>query len=185
MGDKARIVEDYYNVGRDVLDKEVEGKFNPSDIKYYDEEGKAIRENDKINYDETNISNERPNTQSQQLNNEKVTSWEFDNVKIKIVNNGSWSGKDILTIEIIEEIGAVLGRAIAGLINIFNPEVVVIGGSLSETKEYLMLPIKTSVQRHSLNMINKDTTIKFSKLGEKAGAIGACLLSRSKILGLI
>lgn len=93
--------------------------------------------------------------------------------------------EDVLTIEVIEEIGAVLGRAIAGLINIFNPELVVVGGSMSEAKEYLMLPIKTAVQRHSLNMINKDTTIKFSKLGEMAGAIGACMLSRSKLLGII
>lgn len=93
--------------------------------------------------------------------------------------------EDVLTIEVIEEIGAVLGRAIAGLINIFNPELVVVGGSMSEAKEYLMLPIKTAIQRHSLSMINKDTTIKFSKLGEKAGAIGACMLSRSKLLGII
>lgn len=93
--------------------------------------------------------------------------------------------EDVLAIEVIEEIGAVLGRAVAGLINLFNPELVVIGGTMSEAKEYLMLPIKQSVQRHSLNIINKDTKIKFSKLGEKAGAIGACILSRSKLLGLI
>ena len=93
--------------------------------------------------------------------------------------------EDVLAIEVIEEIGAVLGRAVAGLINLFNPELVVIGGTMSEAKEYLMLPIKQSVQRHSLNIINKDTKIKFSKLGEKAGAIGACMLSRSKLLGLI
>lgn len=93
--------------------------------------------------------------------------------------------EDVLAIEVIEEIGAVLGRAVAGMINLFNPELVVIGGTMSEAKEYLMLPIKQSVQRHSLNIINKDTKIKFSKLGEKAGAIGACMLSRSKLLGLI
>ena len=33
--------------------------------------------------------------------------------------------------------------------------------------------------------VNKDTTIKFSKLGKKAGPIGACMLSRSKLLGLL
>ena len=93
--------------------------------------------------------------------------------------------EDDLAIEVIEKIGTVLGRAIAGLINLFNPETVVIGGTLSEAKEYLMLPIKQSVQRYSLSIINKDTKIKFSKLGEKAGAIGACMLSRSKLLGLI
>ena len=93
--------------------------------------------------------------------------------------------EDDLAIEVIEKIGTVLGRALAGLINLFNPETVVIGGTLSEAKEYLMLPIKQSVQRYSLSIINKDTKIKFSKLGEKAGAIGACMLSRSKLLGLI
>lgn len=92
--------------------------------------------------------------------------------------------EDVLVIEVIEEIGFTLGRAIAGLINIFNPELVVIGGSMSKVKEYLMLPIKTSIQKHSLNMINKDTSIKFSKLGDRAGAIGACMLSRSKLLGI-
>ena len=93
--------------------------------------------------------------------------------------------EDVLSIEVIEEIGTTLGRAIAGLINIFNPELIIIGGIISETKEYLLLPIKSAVQKHSLNIINSDTSIKFSKLGKKAGAIGSCMLSRSKLLGLI
>ncbi len=93
--------------------------------------------------------------------------------------------EDVLAIEVVEEIGSVLGRAIAGLINIFNPELVVIGGIVSKVKEYLLLPIKSAIQKHSLNMVNKDTTIKFSKLGEQAGPIGACMLSRSKLLGLM
>lgn len=93
--------------------------------------------------------------------------------------------EDVLAIEVIEEIGSVLGRAIAGLINLFNPELVVIGGVVSKVKEYLLLPIRSAIQKHSLNMVNKDTTIKLSKLGEKAGPVGACMLSRSKLLGLI
>ena len=93
--------------------------------------------------------------------------------------------EDVLAIEVIEEIGTTLGKAIAGLINLFNPELIIIGGIISETKEYLLLPIKSAVQKHSLNIINSDTSIKFSKLGKKAGAIGSCMLSRSKLLGLI
>ncbi len=93
--------------------------------------------------------------------------------------------EDLLAIEVVEEVGGVLGRAIAGLINIFNPELVVIGGIVSQVKDYLLLPIKSAIQKHSLNLVNKDTTIKFSKLGEKAGSIGSCMLSRSKLLGLI
>jgi predicted NBD/HSP70 family sugar kinase len=93
--------------------------------------------------------------------------------------------EDVLAIEIVEKTGATLGRAIAGLINIFNPELVVIGGIVSKAKDYLLLPVKSTIQKHSLNLVSKDTVIKFSKLGEKAGPIGACMLSRSRLLGLI
>ena len=93
--------------------------------------------------------------------------------------------EDVLAIEVIEEIGTTLGLAIAGLINIFNPELIVIGGNVAQTKEYLLLPVRSAIQKHSLNIINNDTTIKFSRLGEKAGTIGSCMLSRSKLLGLL
>ena len=95
------------------------------------------------------------------------------------------SEEDVLAIESIEAIGTTLGMAIAGLINIFNPELVIIGGVVSSAAEYLLLPIKSAMQKHSLNIINRDTQIKFSKLGEKAGSIGACMLSRSKLLGFL
>ena len=93
--------------------------------------------------------------------------------------------EDVLAIESIEDIGSTLGRAIAGLINIFNPELVIIGGRLSVAEEYLMLPIKSAINKHSLNIVSRDTIVKFSRLGKKAGALGACMLSRSKLLGLV
>ena len=93
--------------------------------------------------------------------------------------------EDMLTIDILEEIGMNLGKGIAGLINIFNPELVVLGGPLSETGEYLLLPIKSAVKKFSLNMVSRDTQIKLSKLGNTAGVLGACLLSRSKLLGML
>lgn len=93
--------------------------------------------------------------------------------------------EDMLAIECVEEIGSILGQATAGLINIFNPELVVIGGRFSIAKDYLMPPIKSAINRHSLNIVSKDTAIKFSKLGKKGGPIGACMLSRSRLLGLL
>lgn len=93
--------------------------------------------------------------------------------------------EDVLSIESVEEIASTLGRSIAGLINIFNPELVVIGGRMSTAEEYLMLPIKSAINKHSLNIVSKDTVIKFSKLGKKAGPIGACMLSRSHLLGIL
>ena len=93
--------------------------------------------------------------------------------------------EDMLAIETLEEIGTTLGRAIAGMVNLFNPEVVVVGGFLANAQEYLLLPIKSALQKFSLSIINRDTEIRFSKLGKKAGPLGACILSRTKLLGLI
>ncbi len=90
--------------------------------------------------------------------------------------------EDVTAIECIEEIGATLGRAVAGLINIFNPDMVIIGGRLSVTERYLMPPLKIAVNKLSLNMVNNDTVIKASRLGRNAGAIGASLLAKSRML---
>ncbi|MFZ4725066.1 MAG: ROK family transcriptional regulator [Paludibacter sp.] len=93
--------------------------------------------------------------------------------------------EDMLAIELIEEVGNTLGKHIAGLINLFNPELVIIGGVVALTGDYLLLPIKSAIKKYSLNLVSKDTTIKLSKLGDKAGVVGACMLARSKMLGLI
>lgn len=92
---------------------------------------------------------------------------------------------DLLSIEIVEEVGYTLGKYIAGLINIFNPELVIIGGSISLAGDYIMLPIKSGIRKYSLNLVGKDTTIKTSKLGLNAGVVGACMLARSKMFNLI
>lgn len=92
---------------------------------------------------------------------------------------------DVLAIEGIGQIGETLGRGIAGLINIFNPGLVVIGGRLIVGRDYLMLPIKTAVNRLSLSKVSADTKLRFSKLERKAASIGNCLLSRGKLLEVI
>ena len=89
--------------------------------------------------------------------------------------------EDPLGIEIVEEIGQKLGKRIAGLINIFNPEMVIIGGALALTGDYILQPIKTAVRKYSLNLVNKDSVIVTSKLKERAGVIGACMLARSRM----
>ena len=92
--------------------------------------------------------------------------------------------EDVLAIECIETVGSTLGQGLAGVINIFNPGLVVIGGRLIVGKDYLMLPIKTAVNRYSLSKVSSDTRFKFSELGLKAAGVGDCLLSRSKLLGI-
>ena len=93
--------------------------------------------------------------------------------------------EDVLAIEMVEHIGHVLGRWIAGFINVLNPELVVIGGPLSATQEYLRLPMQSAIRKYSLNLVNQDTKLVVSQLGENGGLMGVCLLSRSHLLGMI
>ncbi len=91
---------------------------------------------------------------------------------------------DVLAIELIAHIGEKLGRGIASLINVFNPELLILGGRLSSTEEYIRLPIKSALNKYSLSLVINDTQLKMSKLGLDAGIVGACLLVRNRVLSL-
>ena len=91
---------------------------------------------------------------------------------------------DNLAIELIEEAGEKVGKAVAFLINTFNPETVIVGGNLAQAGEYLMLPLKSSTNKYSLNLVYKDTKFRVSKMNDGANAWGVAMLIRNKIIGL-
>ena len=92
--------------------------------------------------------------------------------------------EDALCIELIEQAGAEMGRQIANLINIFNPEAVVVGGSLLTAGDYYFQPLVQAVRKYSLRLLNKNVKILKSTLGEQAGVRGACLLARKNYISL-
>lgn len=90
--------------------------------------------------------------------------------------------EDMLVIELLAEFGEKLGRAMAVLINLFNPELVILGGTIAKTGDYIRLPGRSALNKYSLSLVNNDTQFNISKLGDKAGVIGGCLIARNKIL---
>lgn len=90
--------------------------------------------------------------------------------------------EDSLVLELLSELGEKLGKAIAILINIFNPELVILGGKVSESGESLRLPVRSALNKYTLGLVNNDTQLKMSKLGERAGVMGGSLIARRKIL---
>ena len=92
---------------------------------------------------------------------------------------------DNLAIEGIGNIADKIGRGLAITINLFNPQLIVLSGSLSEVGDSLLLPVKTSIIQHSLSIVNSDTEVMLSDLFERAGLPGACLLIRDKLIGLV
>ncbi len=91
---------------------------------------------------------------------------------------------DNLSIELIEEAGEKVGKAVAFLINTFNPETVIVGGNLAAAGDYIMLPLKSATNKYSLNLVYKDTKFRLSKMSDNANAWGVAMLMRNRIIGL-
>ena len=82
------------------------------------------------------------------------------------------------------EAGEKIGKSIAFLINIFNPEQVIIGGSLANAGDYLMLPLKSAVNKYSLRLVYNDTLFRATTLDDSIGSLGAAMLIRNQIISL-
>ena len=91
--------------------------------------------------------------------------------------------EDVLCIDAIEQIGIKLGQKTSGLINLFNPELIVVGGELAMTGDYLLNPMRMAVNKHAIQLVSQDTRICRSALGMDAGLIGTCLVARSRYIG--
>lgn len=76
----------------------------------------------------------------------------------------------------IQEAAHYLAIGIADLVNIFNPERVIIGGGLSNMRELLFIPLKRDFKKYALTLPAKSVKIVRAKLGTKAGVLGAAAL---------
>ncbi len=80
---------------------------------------------------------------------------------------------DLVAQQIITEAGRYLGIAIASLVNIFNPGLVVIGGGVSQLGDLLVEPIRMTVMERSLHAAAKAVRITSAVLGRRASSMGA------------
>ncbi|MBU0633501.1 MAG: ROK family protein [Candidatus Omnitrophica bacterium] len=83
---------------------------------------------------------------------------------------------DPLAIELIEKAGLTLGVRIAYLINLFNPEVVILGGGMEKSGDLILEPVKRMVRRHAFEEPASMVKIIPSRLGENAVSLGAASL---------
>lgn len=84
---------------------------------------------------------------------------------------------DPVAIEVIETAGRYLGAALTSLVNLFEPEVVVVGGGAMAMGEFLLGPAREEVRRRALTPM-RDTPVVEAVLGPDAGMIGAATLAR-------
>lgn len=83
---------------------------------------------------------------------------------------------DVIANEIMDEHCYFLGRGLAGLINIFSPERVVIGGGISEAGEFYVQKISKTAFKYAIPDCTQNTVIVSAQYGNKASLIGAASL---------
>ena len=103
-------------------------------------------------------------------------------LSISIIKQAADLG-DVDAIESIIEVGHAMGKGIAGLINIFNPEKIILGGPLSVIGEYLLPAIKETITHHSfLPKIDQAAEVQLSSFGSDASLIGAIAIVVHNVL---
>jgi glucokinase len=84
---------------------------------------------------------------------------------------------DAGALECLRIVGERLGVGIANVVNIFDPELVLIGGGVSIAGELLLAPAKDAASRFILPGVGTQTRIELARYGPKAGVRGAALLA--------
>jgi N-acetylglucosamine repressor len=79
---------------------------------------------------------------------------------------------DEFAINLISNASAELGRGLAMLVHLLNPEIIIIGGKLAEAGKYIQNPVQHALDKYTLASIHDDVIVSISKLGDKAIFMG-------------
>lgn len=105
--------------------------------------------------------------------NERVDDWHF--LTPKIIADAAAEG-DAVALEVYEEVGTYVGYGIASMINLLNPEMVVIGGGVAQSGELILEPIRRSTRNNGIPTLVKTCQIVPAELGDDAGIYGGASL---------
>jgi len=88
---------------------------------------------------------------------------------------------DSLAKGLIEQLGFYVGVGLANLVNIFNPQLIVISGGVSRMGEMLLEPARKTVRERAFELSAKAARVEVSSLGYDAGPLGAVALALSEL----
>lgn len=108
---------------------------------------------------------------------EDLIDGKLENVNARVAFAAMKQG-DKVGAEIVDEYIDYLASGIATMINIFQPNVLSIGGGVCNEKDYLLVPLKEKIFKETYTRGDKQTEIKIAELGNDAGIVGAAALGR-------
>lgn len=100
----------------------------------------------------------------------------------KIIFQGAGAG-DETCMQAINEMTEVIGKGIATICYVLNPEIVILGGGIMAQKEYLYDKIKAAMEHHLIPAIAERTKLAFAEHQNEAGMLGAFYHFRNRQAG--
>jgi glucokinase len=79
-------------------------------------------------------------------------------------------------LSIYSDFAEKIGVALTGIVNLLNPEIIVIGGGLSFAGSFIFRKIKETIDKRAMPIHSSSVRVKKTRLGKDAGLIGAALL---------
>ncbi|NLJ87943.1 MAG: ROK family protein [Epulopiscium sp.] len=110
-----------------------------------------------------------------QLNS--MVNGEINRINAKTPFDAAQNGDKVAS-EVIDNYFKYLGAGIVNMVNILQPEVVIIGGGISGQGEYLLKPLRDILDRDAYGLGPAKTKLKVAELGNDAGIIGAAMLGK-------
>jgi len=120
-----------------------------------------------IRWVEDGLKSGRPSLLPKLMSEQKEMSLSVD-----LIKQAADAG-DQVAIDSFVQVGRSMGQGIAGMVNIFNPEKIVIGGTLSMAGEYLLPAVTDAVSQRAMNDVLKNTEVISSVFGHDASLFGA------------
>jgi glucokinase len=104
-----------------------------------------------------------------------------ENLTARDISTAARNG-DSLAISALARAGEYIGMALADFLAILNPTIVIFGGGVSSSGEYLFEPMKKMLKKNVMDQAYLEgLTITTAQLGDDAGLLGALALAKSKI----
>ena len=88
---------------------------------------------------------------------------------------------DEFCISLLNEIGTAMGKGLAYIIQLLNPEVIVLSGPLSKAKQYILSPIQQSLNRFCIEKISESTLRVVSDIGDQSALLGTAEMIFQKV----
>ena len=110
----------------------------------------------------------------------ELSQGKMENVTAELVAKAA-RRNDGLALNVIDEAARYLGIGLANLVNMINPQMIIIGGGVSKMGAMLFRPARKSMKEHAFKLPARTVRVVRPRLGMDAGLIGAAIYTRESL----